>query len=42
MAVFSGVHTGLAMGSIYAGGDQEQRDRWLPAMASMEKIGAFT
>ncbi|MDA3647162.1 acyl-CoA dehydrogenase family protein [Saccharopolyspora indica] len=41
LAVFSGVHTGLAMGSIYNGGDQEQRDRWIPDMASMSKIGAF-
>ncbi|MFF4739626.1 acyl-CoA dehydrogenase family protein [Streptomyces sp. NPDC001262] len=40
-AVFSGVHTGLAMGSIYGGGSQEQRDRWLPDMAAMKKIGAF-
>ncbi|MGW8378992.1 acyl-CoA dehydrogenase family protein [Streptomyces sp. ODS28] len=40
-AVFSGVHTGLAMGSIHGGGDAEQRERWLPAMARMEKIGAF-
>jgi glutaryl-CoA dehydrogenase len=29
------------MYSIYAGGDQEQRDRWLPSMAAMDKIGAF-
>ncbi|MEV5506792.1 acyl-CoA dehydrogenase family protein [Streptomyces orinoci] len=41
LAVFSGVHTGLAMGSIYGGGSQEQRDRWLPDMAAMKKIGAF-
>ncbi|KAA5830150.1 acyl-CoA dehydrogenase family protein [Saccharopolyspora hirsuta] len=41
LAVFSGVHTGLAMGSIYNGGDQEQRDRWIPDMADMTKIGAF-
>ncbi|RKT82145.1 glutaryl-CoA dehydrogenase [Saccharopolyspora antimicrobica] len=41
LAVFSGVHTGLAMGSIYNGGDQEQRDRWIPDMADMSKIGAF-
>ena len=41
VATFFGVHTGLGFYSIYAGGDQEQRDRWLPAMASMEKIGAF-
>ncbi|WP_243793907.1 acyl-CoA dehydrogenase family protein [Saccharopolyspora gloriosae] len=41
LAVFSGVHTGLAMGSILGGGDQEQRDRWLPDMVDMKKIGAF-
>ena len=38
---FFGVHTGLAMGSIHAGGTPEQRERWLPAMARMESIGAF-
>jgi glutaryl-CoA dehydrogenase len=38
---FFGVHTGLAMGSIHAGGTSEQRQRWLPAMARMESIGAF-
>ncbi|CAM3929325.1 acyl-CoA dehydrogenase family protein [Nocardiopsis rhodophaea] len=41
LAVFAGVHTGLAMGSIHGGGSQEQRDRWLPDMAAMKKIGAF-
>ncbi|MFF4062481.1 acyl-CoA dehydrogenase family protein [Streptomyces sp. NPDC001668] len=41
VATFFGVHNGLAMYSIHSGGDQEQRDRWLPAMAAMEKIGAF-
>ncbi|MEV0239361.1 acyl-CoA dehydrogenase family protein [Streptomyces sp. NPDC050674] len=41
VATFFGVHNGLAMYSIYSGGDQEQRDRWLPAMAAMDKIGAF-
>jgi Acyl-CoA dehydrogenases len=38
---FFGVHSGLAMGSIYLCGSEEQRQRWLPAMARMEKIGAF-
>ncbi|GAA4871635.1 acyl-CoA dehydrogenase family protein [Actinomycetospora straminea] len=38
---FFGIHTGLAMGSIWAGGTEEQRQRWLPAMARMETIGAF-
>jgi glutaryl-CoA dehydrogenase len=41
IATFMGVHGGLAMGSIYLCGSQEQRQRWLPAMARMEKIGAF-
>ncbi|MFG2180870.1 acyl-CoA dehydrogenase family protein [Streptomyces abikoensis] len=41
LGVFSGVHTGLAMGSIHGGGSKEQRDRWLPDMAAMKKIGAF-
>ena len=38
---FFGVHTGLAMGSIDACGTDEQRRRWLPAMARLETIGAF-
>ncbi|HTZ25176.1 MAG TPA: acyl-CoA dehydrogenase family protein [Streptosporangiaceae bacterium] len=41
MATFLGVHSGLAMGSIYLCGSEEQRQRWLPQMARMEKIGAF-
>ncbi len=41
MATFFGVHSGLAMGSIYLCGSDEQKRRWLPAMARMEKIGAF-
>lgn len=41
VATFFGVHNGLAMYSIHSGGDQEQRDRWLPEMAAMDKIGAF-
>ncbi|GAA3808949.1 acyl-CoA dehydrogenase family protein [Streptomyces chiangmaiensis] len=40
-ATFFGVHNGLGFYSIYYGGSQEQRDRFLPAMATMEKIGAF-
>jgi glutaryl-CoA dehydrogenase len=38
---FFGVHSGLAMGSIWACGTPEQQDRWLPAMARMDQIGAF-
>ncbi|MBQ0855030.1 acyl-CoA dehydrogenase family protein [Streptomyces sp. NPDC057621] len=41
VATFFGVHTGLAMYSVHAGGSQEQRDRWLPGMAAMDTIGAF-
>ena len=41
VSTFFGVHNGLAMYSVYSGGDQEQRDRWLPEMAAMDKIGAF-
>ncbi len=41
MSTFMGVHSGLAMGSIYLCGSEEQKERWLPAMARMEKIGAF-
>ncbi|MGK5694333.1 acyl-CoA dehydrogenase family protein [Streptomyces sp. URMC 128] len=41
VATFFGVHNGLAMYSVHSGGDQEQRDRWLPEMAAMDKIGAF-
>jgi glutaryl-CoA dehydrogenase len=36
-----GVHNHLAMGSIHALGSEEQKERWLPPMARMEKIGAF-
>jgi glutaryl-CoA dehydrogenase len=38
---FYGVHSGLAMGSIGLLGSNEQRERWLPAMSRLEKIGAF-
>jgi glutaryl-CoA dehydrogenase len=41
MATFNGVHSGLAMGSIYLCGSAEQRHRYLPAMARFEQIGSF-
>ena len=41
MATFIGVQEGLAMGSISVCGSQEQRDEWLPKMASGEVLGAF-
>ena len=41
IATFNGVHGGLAMGSIYLCGSDEQRERFLPAMARYDKIGSF-
>jgi len=40
-ATFFGVHSGLAMGSIFLGGSEEQKQKWLPPMARLEKIGSF-
>src|SRR5262245_4918514 len=40
-ATFFGVHSGLAMNSIYLNGTEEQKQKWLPPMARMEKIGCF-
>jgi glutaryl-CoA dehydrogenase len=36
IATFFGVHNGLAMGSIYATGSEEQKQKWLPPMARFE------
>jgi len=41
ISTFFGVHSGLAMGSIYICGSEEQKEYWLPKMAKMAKIGAF-
>jgi glutaryl-CoA dehydrogenase len=41
IATFNGVHGGLSTGSIYLCGSDEQRTRFLPAMARYEKIGSF-
>lgn len=41
VGTFNGVHSFLAMQSIAMLGDEEQRERWLPAMARLDKIGAF-
>jgi glutaryl-CoA dehydrogenase len=38
---FLGVQSGLAMGSINLLGSAEQKQRWLPAMAALDAIGAF-
>jgi glutaryl-CoA dehydrogenase len=41
LATFMGVHVGLGMQSINILGSEEQKRRWLPPMARLEKIGAF-
>ncbi|WP_452225248.1 acyl-CoA dehydrogenase family protein [Lacinutrix chionoecetis] len=41
ISTFFGVHSGLAMGSIYLCGSEEQKQEWLPKMQKMEAIGAF-
>lgn len=38
---FIGVHSSLAMGAINMLGSEAQRQRWLPSMSVLEKIGAF-
>jgi glutaryl-CoA dehydrogenase len=41
LGTFAGVQGGLAMRSIAMLGSEEQKQRWLPPMARVEKIGAF-
>jgi glutaryl-CoA dehydrogenase len=41
VSTFFGVQSGLAMGSIYYCGSEQQKNRWLPPMQKMEIIGAF-
>ncbi len=41
LGTFLGVQGGLAMRSIHMHGSEEQKQRWLPAMARGEKLGAF-
>ncbi|HZC84957.1 MAG TPA: acyl-CoA dehydrogenase family protein [Rubrobacter sp.] len=41
LTTFFAVHSGVAMTSIATLGSEEQKERWLPPMARMEKIGAF-
>ena len=38
---FYGVHSGLAMNSIYLCGSEEQKREFIPSMIAMDKIGAF-
>ncbi|HEX5168834.1 MAG TPA: acyl-CoA dehydrogenase family protein [Cyclobacteriaceae bacterium] len=41
VSTFFGVQSGLAMGSIYYCGSEDQKNKWLPPMQKMEVIGAF-
>ena len=41
LGTFLGVQSGLAMKSIELLGSEEQKERWLPAMARLDAIGAF-
>lgn len=38
---FLGVHSNLCMGALNILGSDEQKERWLPALARIEKTGAF-
>lgn len=40
-STFLTVHTGLAMNSIYLCGSEEQKNKYLPAMAKLDLIGCF-
>jgi glutaryl-CoA dehydrogenase len=41
LGTFHAVQAGLAMRSIWMLGSEEQKQRWLPAMARLDKLGAF-
>jgi len=41
ISTFFGVQSGLAMGSIYLLGSEEQKLEWLPGLQQLKKIGAF-
>jgi glutaryl-CoA dehydrogenase len=41
LGTFLGVQAGLAMQSIAMLGSQQQKQRWLPTMAELNKVGAF-
>ncbi len=41
ISTFFGVQSGLAMGSIYYCGSEDQKREWLPPMQKMDIIGAF-
>jgi glutaryl-CoA dehydrogenase len=41
LGTFLGVQSGLAMKSIHLLGSEEQKERWLPGLASVDMFGAF-
>src|SRR5581483_351784 len=41
LATIVAAHAGLAMATVYHCGSPDQRERWLPAMARFEKVGAW-
>src|SRR3954467_9043038 len=41
LGTFLGVQSGLAMKSVALLGSEEQKERWLPAMAKLDAVGAF-
>jgi glutaryl-CoA dehydrogenase len=41
LGTFLGVHAGLAMKAIDMCGSEEQKQRWLPSMSTLERTGAF-
>ena len=41
ISTFFGVQSGLAMGSIYLLGSEEQKQEWLPRLRTFKAIGAF-
>jgi glutaryl-CoA dehydrogenase len=41
LGTFLGVQSGLAMKAIDLLGNEQQKDRWLPALAKLDAIGAF-
>jgi glutaryl-CoA dehydrogenase len=41
VATLVGMQNGLVMGSIAVAGSKQQREEWLPKLASMELLGAF-
>ena len=41
VATFMGVQSSLTMNAIYYCGTEEQKEKWLPPLARLEKLGAF-